>query len=56
MHWSIFAGNLAAGLAAGLDQVAGTGVVQAAGPWAFIGLTVANLLAHSVVSAMGEAP
>lgn len=56
MHWSILAGNLVAGVAAALDQAAGTGVVQAAGPWAVIGLTFANLLAHSVVAAMGKAP
>ncbi len=56
MHWSIVAGNLFAGLAGILDQIAGTGVLAAAGPWAGIGLAVANIAAHAVVTGLGANP
>lgn len=56
MHWSILAGNAVAGAAALLDQVAGTGVIQSLGPWGIIAYSIANVLAHSAVTAMGKAP
>lgn len=53
--WHLFAVNAVAGLAAVGDQVMGTGIVQQAGPWAAIGVVIANTLAHAFVASQQPA-